>query len=144
MNAKLILLITRVAMGWIMLYAGLTKVFNPNWSAAGYLGSAKTFAGFYGWFLQPNVLPFTNFLNEWGLTLLGVSLITGALVKYSGYLGALLMLLYYFPVLVFPKIGAHSYLVDDHVIYALVLILFSVYRTGEYWGLDGILKKLRE
>ena len=131
-------------MGWIMLYAGLTKVFNPNWSAAGYLGSAKTFAGFYGWFLQPNVLPFTNFLNEWGLTLLGVSLITGALVKYSGYLGALLMLLYYFPVLVFPKIGAHSYLVDDHVIYALVLILFSVYRTGEYWGLDGILKKLRE
>ena len=63
MNTKLILFITRVAVGWIMLYAGLTKLVNPNWSAAGYLGNAKTFAGFYNWFLQPGVLPFTNFFN---------------------------------------------------------------------------------
>ena len=135
-----ILFIARVAMGWLFLYAGLTKVFNPNWSAAGYLGNAKTFAGFYNWFLRPEILPFTNFMNEWGLTLLGVSLILGVLVKYSGYLGALLMLLYYFPVLDFPKIGVNSYLVDEHIIYALVLILFSVYRAGGYWGVDGFWK----
>jgi len=135
-----ILFITRVAMGWIMLYAGLTKVFNPNWSAAGYLGNAKTFSRFYEWFLRPEILPFTNFMNEWGLTLLGASLILGVLVKYSGYLGALLMLLYYFPVLDFPKIGANSYIVDEHIIYALVLISFSIYRAGDYWGLDGFWK----
>ena len=137
-----ILFITRVAMGWLFLYAGLTKVFNPNWSATGYLGNAKTFAGFYNWFLRPEILPFTNFMNEWGLTLLGVSLIMGVLVKYSGYLGVLLMLLYYFPVLEFPAVG-HSYIVDEHIIYALMLVLFSVYRAGEYWGLDGVFKKLR-
>ena len=140
MNTKLILFITRVAVGWIMLYAGLTKLVNPNWSAAGYLGNAKTFAGFYNWFLQPGVLLFTNFMNEWGLTLLGISLIAGAFIKYSGYLGALLMLLYYFPVLDFPKIGANSYLVDEHSIYALVLVLLSVYRAGGYWGVDGFWK----
>jgi len=137
MNTKFVFFILRVAMGWLMLYAGLTKVFNPNWSAAGYLGNAKAFAGFYEWFLRPEILPFTNFLNEWSLTLLGVSLMAGVLVKYSGYLGALLMLLYYFPVLDFPKIGSNSYLVDDHIVYALVLVLFSVYRTGNYWGVDG-------
>lgn len=64
MNSKLTLFITRVSMGWLMLYAGVIKLINPNWSAAGYLGNAKTFAGFYNWFLQPSVLPFTNFLNE--------------------------------------------------------------------------------
>ena len=140
MNTKLVLFITRVAMGWLFLYAGLTKVFNPNWSAAGYLGNAKTFPEFYNWFLRPEILPFTNFMNEWGLTLLGVSLILGVLVKYSGYPGALLMLLYYFPVLDFPKIGANSYLVDEHIIYALVLVLLSVYRAGGYWGVDGFWK----
>ena len=62
-------------MGWLFLYAGFTKVINPDWSAAGYIGNAKTFSGFYNWFLRPDVLPLTNLINEWGLTLLGVSLI---------------------------------------------------------------------
>ena len=124
-------------MGWVMLYAGLTKVLDPNWSAAGYLGNAKTFEGFFNWFLKPEILPVTNFMNEWGLTFLGVSLILGACVKYSGMLGALLMLLYYFPVLDFPKIGANSYIIDDHIIYALVLLYFSFVRAGNYMGFDG-------
>lgn len=132
-----ILFLTRIAMGWIMLYAGITKILNPNWSAAGYLGNAKTFTEFYAWFLRPEMLPFTNFINEWGLTLLGISLITGAFVRFSGFLGALLMMLYYFPVLNFPKIGANAYIVDDHIIYALVLLYFAVVNAGESWGLDA-------
>jgi len=137
MNSKLILSITRVAMGWLFLYAGLTKVFNPEWSAAGYLGNAKTFPEFFNWFLRPEILPFTNLVNEWGLTLLGVSLILGVFVKYSGYLGALLMLLYYFSALDFPKIGANSYLVDEHIIYALILLYLVLVKAGDYWGFDG-------
>src|SRR3989344_378271 len=119
MNSKLILFLTRVLMGWVFFYAGITKVLNPNWSAAGYLGNAKTFAGLYNWFLQPEILPFTNFVNEWGLTLLGVSLIVGALVKYSGYL------------------------VDDHIIFIAVLLCFVVIKAGEYWGFDGWWKSRR-
>lgn len=119
------------------IYSGLTKVFNPDWSAAGYIRSAKTFAGFYNWFLQPNVLPFTNFMNEWGQILLGISLIAGLLVRYSSYFGVLLMALYYLPILAFPKVGTNSYLVDQHVIYSLLLILFNVFNVGAYWGLDG-------
>jgi len=142
-NTKLILFLVRISMGWLFLYAGLTKVLNPGWSAAGYLGNAKTFAGFYNWFLQPGILPFTNFINEWGLTLLGASLLLGVLVKYSGYLGALLMLLYYFPSLDFPKIGANSYLVDEHIVYALVLIYMVLARAGDHWGINGIFKKPR-
>lgn len=120
-----------------MFYAGITKVLNPEWSAAGYLNNAKTFTGFYQWLAQPDILPQINFINEWGLTLLGVSLILGAFVRLSSILGAILMLLYYFPVLQFPLIPPHSYLVDEHIIEALVLILFAALQAGRVWGLDS-------
>lgn len=134
------LFVLRLAMGWLMLYAGITKVLNPQWSAAGYLKGAKMFAGLYQLLLNPSVLPIVNFVNEWGLTLLGVSLILGIFVRLSSALGAVLMLLYYFPVLTFPYAGEHSYIIDDHIIYALVLLLFAAMRAGKTWGLDMLRK----
>lgn len=134
---KWALLALRLSLGWYMFYAGITKVINPAWSAAGYLKGAKTFGGFYQALTNPAVLPFVNFMNEWGLTLLGVSLILGVGVRLSGILGAVLMLLYYFPVLEFPKVPPHAYLVDDHVIYAAALLLLSALRAGRTIGLDA-------
>lgn len=133
---KISLLLLRVSTGWLMFYAGITKVLDPNWSAAGYLQGAKTFVGFYQWLLQPNILPVINFVNEWGLTLLGVSLILGIFVRLSSILGAALMMLYYFPVLTFPYIGQHSFIVDEHIIYALTLLFFAAIGAGRYYGLD--------
>ncbi len=130
------LLLLRLTLGWLMLYAGITKLLNPSWSAAGYLKGAKTFAGFYQWLTSPGILPTVNFLNEWGLTLLGVSLILGIGVRLSGILGALLMLLYYFPVLQFPYVGTHSYLVDEHSIYAAALLVLAAFRAGRVFGLE--------
>ncbi len=124
-------------MGWLMFYAGITKVLDSNWSAEGYLQSAKTFAGFYNWLAQPDLLPSVNFINEWGLILLGVSLILGVFVRLSSIGGAVLMLLYYFPVLDFPYPNPHSYLVDEHIIYALVLAYFAAARAGRIYGLEN-------
>lgn len=138
---KILLTLLRVSMGWLMFYAGITKVLNPEWSAAGYLNSAKTFAGIYQWFARPEVLPTINFLNEWGLTLLGAALILGVAVRLASVPGALLMVLYYFPVLQFPIAGAHSYVVDEHVVYALVLLLLGAMSAGRVWGLDDLLSK---
>ncbi|MBI2484526.1 DoxX family protein [Candidatus Uhrbacteria bacterium] len=135
--SKVSLFLLRLATGWLMFYAGITKVLNPQWSAAGYLNNAKTFTGFYQWLAQPDILPVINFINEWGLTLLGISLIFGMFVRLSSILGAALMLLYYFPVLEFPMIAPHSYIVDDHIINALVLIFFAAYKAGRVWGFDA-------
>jgi thiosulfate dehydrogenase (quinone) large subunit len=140
MRSKIILFALRISMGWLMLYAGLTKILNPNWSADGYMKGAKTFAGFYNLLTQPNILPVINFINEWGLTLLGISLILGVFVRFSSVLGALLMLLYYFPVLSFPKISTHGFLVDEHIIYALVLLLLASIKAGRVWGVDKWIK----
>ncbi len=134
--SKFALFLLRVATGWLMFYAGITKVFDPSWSAAGYLEGAKTFPAFYQWLLQPDILPVIDFVNEWGLTLLGASLILGIGVRLSSLLGAALMLLYYFPVLDFPYPNPHSYIVDEHIIYVLVLLFFSAIRAGRVWGLE--------
>lgn len=135
-SEKITLFLLRVAMGWLMLYAGITKILNPNWSAEGYLKGAKTFAGLYAWFISPSILPIINFTNEWGLTLLGVSLMLGVFVRLSSSLGAVLMLLYYFPILDFPYPNAHSYIVDEHLIYFFVLLYFAAARVGRVWGLE--------
>ena len=134
---KISLFLLRLSMGWLFFYAGITKVLNPAWSAAGYLKGAKTFVEFYQWLASPGILPIVDFVNEWGLVLLGLSLIFGVFVRLSSILGAVLMLLYYLPILDFPYPNPHSYLVDEHIIYALVLLLFASLRAGRVWGLEN-------
>ncbi len=126
----------RLALGWLFFYAGITKVLNPEWTSGGYLKGAKTLAGFYHWLATSNVLPIVDFMNEWGLTLLGVSLILGIGVRLSSVLGAMLMILYYVPILDFPYPNVHSYIVDEHLVYAAVLLYFAAVRAGRVWGLD--------
>lgn len=134
---KISLFLLRISLGWMFFYAGITKVLDPGWSATGYLQGAKTFAGFYHWLLQPGILPAVNLVNEWGLTLLGVALILGVFVRLSSILGALLMLLYYLPILQFPYPNAHAYIVDEHIIYIVALLFLGASRAGRVWGLEN-------
>ena len=110
---------------------------DPTWSAAGYLKGAKTFTSFYQWLTTPNVLPFINFINEWGLTLLGAALILGVFVRLGSLLGSVLMLLYYLPILQFPYPNPHSFLVDEHIIYIFALFVLASVRAGRVWGLEN-------
>jgi thiosulfate dehydrogenase [quinone] large subunit len=134
-SQKVILVLSRLGFGWLFLYAGATKVLNPSWSAAGYLKSAHTFPGFYEWLASPAILPLTNLINEWGQVLIGLALIIGIGVPVAACAGALMMLLYYFPILQFPYPNAHSFLVDEHIIYILGLLLLAAFRAGAVWGL---------
>ncbi len=131
------LCLLRVAMGWMYLYAGLSKIVDPQWSAAGYLSSAKTFPGLYQWFAGPANIGWVNLVNEWGLALIGLALILGFYTRYAALAGIMIMLLYYFPVLQFPYAGEHSFIVDEHIIYAGALFVLMSSGAGKYWGLDS-------
>lgn len=131
----------RIGLGWIFLYAGLSHLFTPGWTAAGYLSGATSFGAFYAWLASPAMLPFINFVNVWALTLLGASLILGMFVRLSSILGAALMILYYLPILHFPFVGKNALLIDEHVIYILILCLFAEQRAGRVKGLDGTYAK---
>ncbi len=127
----------RVSLGWLFFYAGITKVLDSSWTAAGYLNSAKTFSGLYQWFASASNIGWINFVNEWGLVLIGVALIIGFHTRLAAWLGAGLMLLYYFPTLSFPYVGEHSYIIDEHIIYIFALLLLAEIRAGNHWGLDA-------
>ena len=133
---KISLFLLRVSIGWLFFYAGITKVLDPSWSAAGYLSGAKMFTGFYQFLVSPAILPITNFVNEWGLTLLGASLVLGIFVRLSGKLGAIMMILYWLPLGILRP-DAYSLVVDDHIIYAAALLVLSSARAGRIYGLEN-------
>ncbi|MBI4079523.1 MAG: DoxX family membrane protein [Candidatus Levybacteria bacterium] len=133
MTEKRLLLLLRLAIGWFFLYSGVTKVFDPTWSAAGYLTNAQTFGWLYQWFASSQLLPIINVVNSWGQLLLGISLITGLYVRQGGVAGAILMLLYYFPILKFPFAGEHALLIDEHIIYAIALLYLSRVNIEPLW-----------
>jgi len=80
----------RVMMGWVMLQGGLTKLVtyldgNPetNWTAAGYLANAIPEGNPFGsmWTSMAGS-PVVDHLVMWGLTLTGIALILGILVRW--------------------------------------------------------------
>lgn len=133
---KIPLFLLRISLGWLYFWAGFTKIINPSWSAAGYLEGAKLFPEFYAWLASPSILPITNFLNEWGLFLLGISLLLGLGVRFSTLFGVLLMVLYYIPLGV-PYPNPHSLIVDEHIVYAAALLVLYASYAGRFWGLGS-------
>ena len=136
-GALVALFALRLSLGWLFFYSGITKVFDASWSAAGYLAGAKTFPALFQWFASPANIGWVNFLNEWGLTLIGAALLAGLFVRLASFAGVLLMALYYLSALDFPYPNAHSFIVDEHVIYALILFFFAFSNAGVFYGLDA-------
>jgi thiosulfate dehydrogenase (quinone) large subunit len=132
-----LLALIRIAMGWILGYAGYTHIIDQTWSAAPVLAQATTFPTLFAWFAQPDILPWVNIANSWGLLVLGGLLIIGLFTRYMAILAGLVMILYYLALLHFPHIGQYSLVIDEHIVYILVLFLLAIVRAGDYWGLDS-------
>ncbi len=137
---KISIFLLRISLGWLMLYSGITAILNHAWSAGAYLQAAKSFPAFFHLLSSPSILPVVNIMAEWGLALLGVSLILGIFVRWSSVCGAVLMLMFYLPILSFPYPNAHSFLVDEHIIYITALLMLSSFRAGRICGIDSLLK----
>lgn len=132
---KLFTVLLRLTLGWLFFYAGFTKVIDPSWSAVGYLNNVENFTSFYHWLASPEILPVVDLLNQWGLTLIGLTLILGVWVRFSAILGAIIMILYYLALdWVYPN--SHSFVVDDHIIYAISLLLLASLEFRNSFGLS--------
>ncbi len=139
----LLVLLLRFGMGWIMLYAGLSKLVNPAWTAAPQLAAAHYLPDVMQWLMLPDNLGWLSFIVEWGLTLIGLGLIIGLATRYASWFGILAVLTSYIVDFNLPHItGAmfRSFIVDEHIIYVLVFLLLIGTRAGETWGIDRFLK----
>jgi len=134
---KWIIFLLRIAMGWTFLYAAIHHFGDSNF-VAGFLSHTKTFHNIYAPMTSSAIAPVLTFLVEYGHLLIGLSLVSGLLVRLSAPFGIMLMLVYWTAHMDFPYIeNANNYLLDYHIVYAVVLVYLIVKQAGRVWGLDG-------
>jgi len=132
----------RLTMGWTFLWAGIHH-FGDDKFVLGFLSHVKTFHDVYAPFTNPAIIPTLTFLVEYGHLLIGLSLISGLLVRVSAPFAIMLLLLYWTAHMDFPYIeNVNNYLVDYHIVYAGVLVYLIVKRAGHVFGLDGLFSEL--
>jgi thiosulfate dehydrogenase [quinone] large subunit len=141
------LVVLRMMIGWHFLYEGIAKITNPHWTAAEYLAESKgIFSGLFTWLAaDPSRLAAVDFLNEWGLILIGFGLMAGFLTRYVTISGMVLLGLYYicnpaFPSYVYSTPAEGSYLLVNKVVIELTALwVLLVFPTGGIVGLDRLL-----
>lgn len=122
-------------MGWILFYAGMDKLLDPNWTSGQLLSEAASkpipLADLWG-VLSPEWLWLVDPLNIWGEILIGLCLIFGALVRLASFLGIVLMILYYFAHLPLDW----GFVIDFHIVYVMILFGLAAFGSGRILGLD--------
>ena len=145
-NMKLLpggLTLIRILVGWHFLYEGIIKIASESWSSYAYLMQSRwILSGFFQWIAShPVALAVTDFLNIWGLLLIGTGLFLGIFIRVASISGALLMLMYYFaaPPFIRPSAEGYFFFVNFHLIEAGILIVFALIREDYTWGIGRLL-----
>ena len=142
--------VLRIATGWMFLWSFLDSMFglgfstcrledgsisrgcdaafinggSPTWGFLNFgTGGSKT-AGLVDWMAPsaPNAINFADVLYMFGMFDVGVALVFGVAIRLGGIGGAAMMALIYLASAVWPE---YNPLVDDHVIIALVCLIFA-------------------
>ena len=136
-STRRLIFLLRLSMAWVFLYAASHQVFT-NFSVVGFLGHTKTFHGLFSLFTGPTIAPIISFCVAYGHLLIGLSLLAGLLVRVSSMFGIGLMILYWMAHMDFPYVSnPNNFLLDEHIVYALVLGLMIAAHAGHIVGLDG-------
>jgi thiosulfate dehydrogenase (quinone) large subunit len=134
--------VTRLALGWVFLWAFLDKTFglgNETASEAAWVNGGSPTEGFLA---NAPTGPFKDIYNDiagaawadWlfmiGLAALGVALIAGIGMRIAAVAGTVLLVLMWAAVL--PP--DNNPFIDDHLIYALVLVGLALINAGDVLG----------
>jgi thiosulfate dehydrogenase [quinone] large subunit len=153
-SARRWLAASRLAVGFVFLWAFLDKLFGLNYATgatvdgqqvgeAWITGGSPT-AGFLAGATGP-AEPFFDWLNpavaDWlfmlGLAGIGIAVMTGVGLYVSAVAGSVMMALMWLAEWPLAQ-GSNNPLVDYHVIYALVLVVCAVVRAGDTWGVGRL------
>ncbi|MER7460580.1 hypothetical protein [Micromonospora sp. NPDC126480] len=141
--ARYVLAGTRLALGWVFLWAFLDKLFglglateaknawiNGGSPTKGFLafGAAGPFKGFYNGIAGA---VWADWLFMIGLAAIGTALLLGIGVRVAAVTGGLLLVLMWTAVLP-PE---NNPFMDDHLVYAAVLAVIALLNAGDTWGL---------
>lgn len=135
----------RLMMGWIFLWPFLDKLFGLGYATepgAAWINGGSPTTGFLEFgtrgpfadiFRQMAASVFADWLFMIGLLGIGVALILGIGVGIAAVTGAILLVLMWLAAL-WPE---HNPFLDDHLIYAFILIALAVTDAGRHLGFGG-------
>lgn len=147
-----ILVLLRIVVGWHFLYEGIVKLLLPDWTAAQYLQVSRwIFAPFFQWIADtPSVLAVVDFLNIWGLILIGLGLMLGAFTRLAAVAGMILLAFYYLanPPFVGLDFGipteGHYLWVNKVLVEFFAISVLVFFPTGKILGFDVFLSALKK
>ncbi|RAW45882.1 DoxX family protein [Halorubrum sp. 48-1-W] len=140
--SALFIVLLRAAIGGMILFAGLGKVTEWPFDAAGYLANvdpASPVSGLYASMASmPALMEVVNVVVPVTQVLIGVALIAGAFVRLAALGGALQMTMFYLG----GWSGDAMALFDSTLIYAVVFLTVAAFGAGRVLGLDAYIERL--
>jgi thiosulfate dehydrogenase [quinone] large subunit len=150
---RYLLALTRISLGWVFLWAFLDKTFalgmetgkNAETGAVDRFGDAAWIHGgsptegflkfaaagpFKGFYNDIAGAPLTNWLFMMALLGVGVALILGVTMRIAAASGTLLLVMMW-SVVLRPE---NNPFMDDHLIYAMVLVILALTSAGRTFG----------
>jgi thiosulfate dehydrogenase [quinone] large subunit len=147
---RYVLAATRLSLGWVFLWAFLDKLFglgHDTTSAKSWLNGGSPTKGFLG---SASAGPFSSFYHSIAgngfvdalfmaaLLAIGTALILGVALRITAAAGVLLTVMMWSAVL--PP--ASNPFMDDHLVYALVLIALALAKAGHTLGFGTVWDRL--
>lgn len=135
----------RISVGWVFLWAFMDKTFGLGRATEGKDAWIDGGSPTFGFLSFASTGPFKDFYSsiagdawaDWlfmaGLLGIGLSFMLGIYVKLAAYAGALLLVMMWTAVL--PP--ANNPFMDDHLIYAGLMVLLAWTHAGRTWGLGA-------
>ena len=141
------MVLLRLFIGWHFLYEGIIKLYNPDWTALGYLASSQgPLRPFFLWLTGDTMLGISNWGNMMALTFVGLSLVLGIFEKWGALVGACLLAFYYLAHPSFPWVaqlnveGSYWFVNKNLIELAACLVIYQI-PTSQFFGLERILNK---
>lgn len=134
----------RIAMGFIFLWAFFDKTFGLGFSTPPNKSWLAGVSPTYGFLTNAVHGPFASFyhsiagngLVDWlfmlGLLFVGLTLISGIVMKIGGWSGIAMLFLMFTAISLPP---ANNPLFDEHLIYIIIITGLLTTNAGDYWGL---------
>ncbi|GAA0542684.1 DoxX family protein [Halorubrum ejinorense] len=141
--SALFIVLLRATIGGMILFAGLGKVSEWPFDAAGYLANinpASPVSGIYAAMASNAALmEFVNVVVPVTQLLIGLALIAGAFVRLAALGGAMQMMLFYLG----GWSGEALALFDSTLVYAVVFLTVAAFGAGRVLGLDAYVEQIQ-
>ncbi len=137
-----VVVLLRVLIGWHFLYEGIVKIYNPDWTAMGYLATAQgPLKPFFNILTQDALIGWIDAFNMAALVVVGLCFVLGIFEKKAAIIAIGLLLLYYFAHPPFPglyqvNVEGNYWFVNKNLIELVACLVIFYLPTGHRFGLQ--------